>query len=324
MSVWTVSSAVSMEKFSPMLPGVTTGVPVGALPPNGWYFNLSLSPKWSSLKGDSGSNASIPAAGVGQPKSVTFGVSPQLMWVPGVEFLGARYAAMITQPFTYLKTSYSGGNPSVTTTAMFNTIVTPVMLSWNLGNGWFIGSGASIYIKDGTFTHTYNRFAFNGSGSGSGREQVDADSFANNFWTFEPYFAVSYLGNNWNITLNNVLDFNTKNTITGYHSGTTYFLDVTAVKRSGPWQFGVIGNFIQQIEDDTINGVVVPAGALYNTNGAGSRIQHVKIGPMLAYTFQNHMTVSAKYLHAVHTENDMGVNLFWLNFSMPLSAGKSR
>lgn len=316
MSILTANAAFGMEKFSPMLPGVTTGVPAGALPPDGWYFNLSVFPQNGSLKDGSGNNAFIPAPGVGQPKVSNLGVSPQVMWVPGVEFLGARYAAMITQPFNYLDTSFSGGNPSSTNYAMFNTILTPLMLSWKLGQGWFFGSGMSVYLKNGTFTSTYNPYAFNGTGLG--REQVANNSYANNFWTFEPNFALSYLGNDWNITLNNTFNFNTKNFTTGYTSGSTYYLDTTVAKNFGPWQFGVIGNYTQQFENDTINGVVVPATP--NVNSRGSKIQHVKIGPLIAYTFENHMTLSARYLQAVHTENDQSVSIFWLTLATPLAA----
>jgi hypothetical protein len=311
LTALTVDAAVSMEKYSPMLPGVSTGVPAGALPPDGLYFNLITNPQWGSLKDGSGNNANIPAPGVGQPKVNAFGVTPQFLWVPGWEMFGAKYGAMITQPFTHQTTSYSGGNPDVTDNAMFNTIVTPLMLSWNFHNGWFFGAGMSFYLKDAHFYHSWN----------GTREAVNGETFANGYWTFEPNFAVSYLGNDWHLTLNNTFDFNTKNTVTGYQSGATYYLDMTAAKRFGPWQAGLIGNFVQQFENDKINGVVVPATP--GVNSYGSKIQHVKIGPIVSYNFQNGMSLTARYLAAVHTENDIAVNQVWLSFSAPLYSGPS-
>jgi hypothetical protein len=306
LSVLMPDGAVSMEKYSPMLPGVSTGVPAAALPPDGFYFNLILNPEWGSVKDGSGNNVNIPAPGVGQPKTNAFAVTPQFIWAPGVEFLGARYGAMITQPFTHQVTSYSGGNPDATDTTPFNTIVTPLMLSWNLGNGWFVGGGLSFYLKDAPFYHSWN----------GTREAVNGKTFGNNFWTFEPNFAISYLGDDWNVTLNNTFDFNTKNNVTGYYSGATYFLDVTAAKRFGPWQIGVIGNYVQQFENDKINDVVVAATP--GVNSYGSKIQHVKVGPIIGYTFQNGMSLTARYLAALHTENDIAVNQVWLTWSTAL------
>ncbi|PTW59369.1 hypothetical protein C8N35_10782 [Breoghania corrubedonensis] len=271
-----MSSANAAERLTPMQPGGSTGNAAGALPPDGLYFSVDTFVNNGSLRGDDGKRVKPAGRSI---NTMNIGVTPTLLWVPGWEVLGARYGMAITQPYQHTETT-----GSEITDALFNLILTPAILSWDLGNGLFVGTGMNIYMKTGDF-----------------------DRYANEFWTFEPNLAVSYLANGWNLTLNNTFDFNTKNESNDYQTGSFYYLDATATKRFGRWQVGAVANYTQQLEEDEQYGVKLD----------DTQVMHVMAGPYLSYDFDK-FTVSARYLQNIRTENDMGVSFFHIGVGVPL------
>jgi hypothetical protein len=217
-----------------------------------------------------------------------------MLWVPDWQLLGAQYGASVVQLYALRNTDSSAlGGRGTLTAGFFNTIVEPIDLSWNLGNGFFTSTGMSFYLLDGHYEHS-GRFTSQGS-------------YANNFWTFEPNFGISYLRDGLNLSVNNVVDINTENNTTRYQSGTTYYLDATATRTSGPWTYGLIGNYTQQIENDRQFGATI----------RDSEIYHLLVGPMLSYNFGK-VTLTGRYLQAVETKNDINASFFHLSIAFPL------
>jgi len=98
--------------------------------------------------------------GVGQNRGTDITVplwGPTLYWSTGWQFLGANVAGAVVQPFYYTAAYPSngttlGGNgsgPPFGNTIWFentaNTLFTPVILQWTLGNGWFADLGIRIF-----------------------------------------------------------------------------------------------------------------------------------------------------------------------------------
>lgn len=294
-------TAHAAEYYTPMQPGVSTGAPAGALPPPGLYGDVDtyfLTGRVKDGKGNDVPNVKLNGADI----------TGQLLYVPGWHFLGASYAMRFTQPFNLntIKTSGGPGANSITGYGMFNTVLTPEMLSWNLGGGNFVGEGFSVYLPNGDFRHTTNA---------QGQQVESQDSIANNFWTFEPNVAYSYLGGGWNITLNNTFDFNTKDTTTNYQSGDIYYLDYTVAHSFGPVTFGLIGNYVQQFTADTQNGSKVPDTG--GTGGYGNEYMHASIGPILAYNIGK-ATVTFRYLYGLAGENGGNPSFFHFGVSFPI------
>lgn len=260
---------------------------MAALPPPGTYLSLDFT--------DVSANY-LDVGGTHLPIKLDFPlIAPLLTWVPGVKVLGADYAVGIAQPYGWIGVDATGvGGPKTTGTGMFNTVLMPYILSWNTGHGWFVGTSMTVYLPDGDHRTV--------DGARSQR------SWANNYWTFEPSLSFSYLAGGWNLTFNNVVDLNTKNDRTGYHSGNLYYLELTATKTFGKWTAGLVGNYTQQLNDDELYGVKV---------GNGNKVQHVLLGPYLAYNF-GRFSIAAKYLANVHTRNDLNISLAHVVLSMRL------
>lgn len=301
-------TAVAEEKKSPMMPGASVGNAAGALPPEGLYLDTEVTIEQGKVVDGNGRVAKTP--GGTNIKSFQVDVAPSLLWVPGVKVLGADYGVSVTQPYAWLNTDFGGastGGDSTSGKGYFNTILTPAILSWNVGHDLFVGTGLSVYLKTGHFAHKYS--------AEQGREVLTNGSYANNFWTFQPNFAVSYLADGWNLTANNIVDFNTKNDVTHYASGNTYYLDLTATRKIGRWTVGAIGNFLQQYESDKVNGAVVDAVDGFSSRG--NKGQYVAMGPLVAYDFEK-VTLRLRYLQPVHAENQGNIAFIRLDLSIPI------
>lgn len=269
-------AAKAMEQYSPFAPGATTGVPAAALPPVGVYFKTDEYFTYGELKDQNGH--SIPV------KVQNATTANTLLWVPPVHILGARYATGVIQIFAQHNFKADGvGGRTTSESGLFNTILIPASLSWSIGHASFIGSGLAVYIPDGEYAHDGT--------------SISPASYANNFWTFEPNVAYSYLGHGWDLTLNNVFDINTTNPTTHYHSGVTYYADITAAHQFGAWTFGAVGNYTKQFTPDDQFGEKV----------SNSQIEHVLVGPMVAYDFGK-VTLSARFLDGIMARNDVNVS----------------
>lgn len=280
------------EGLTPYMPGVSVGSAAGALPPPGTYFANDNVYVVGGVRNNSGGNV---------PVNVWLDVDiPSVLWVPNVQILGATYAIALVQPYVFKGVDATGaGGRATISNGAFNTIVSPLNLSWNLNNGFFIGTGLGIYVPDGYIVHQPA-----GSGQVNGQPNI-----ANDFWTFEPGVAISYLKDGWNLTAHAVLDLSTVDSATNYQSGDIFYLDLTAAKSVGKWTFGAGGNFTQQFTKDTVNGAVTG-------NGTGNEVQHVLLGPLVSYEF-GPVSVSAKALFGVRAENDANVSFYHVSFAFP-------
>ncbi len=288
--------AMATEFYTPMQPGVSTGIPAGALPADGLYGDVDTYFESGTVKNGNGHDFG--------PKFNGSDITLQLLYVPGWHFLNARYGMWVAQPFNFNTTKVLGGasSPSAYTGyGMFNTIVTPEILSWNLGDNNFVSEGLSIYLPDGDYRHIGTT--------------ESADSVSNNYWTFEPSIAYSYLGNGWNITLNNLVDFNTTDTATDYHSGHLYYLDYTIAHDYGPFTIGLIGNYIKQFTEDTQFGKAVPNTG--GTGGFGNEYMHASIGPIFAYHLKE-ATLIFRFLYGFAGRNGGNPSFVHFGVSFPI------
>ncbi|MGE4481955.1 SphA family protein [Acidocella sp.] len=286
--------AFALEHFSPFQVGVTAGFPTGALPPPGLYFSNDIYFMEGNVVTGQGKNTGVKIQGAE--------TSPMLMWVPNIKILGARYSVGIMQPFALNNTDENNvGGASVISAGLFNMVLFPEKLSWDLGRANFVSEGLAVYLPTGDYHHTGTT--------------TNADSYANNFTTFEPSLAYSYLGHGWDVTLNNVFDFNTKNKATDYHSGSTYYLDWTVAHSFGKLTLGAIGNYTQQFTDDTQFGKAVEN---VGGDGYGNRYMHVGVGVAVEYQVGS-VLWSVRYIDGVAGANGGNPSFVHFGVSFPLS-----
>ncbi len=286
-------SSSAQEGVTPLQPGATTGNHAGALPPPGLYFSYDVDYEWGKLHSPyvniKASNVSMAAA---------------LLWSTPYKFLGANYALGIAQPYKIAHTTLNtpSGESKYSNHGLMSTTIMPLLLSWDLGNGFHLGTGTAFVFKNGK----HATVCHNGSCANT------PENLANRYYTVQPNLALSYFHNDWAFTMNNTFDFNTRNKKTDYRSGNTYYLDLTATKRINKWTVGLIGNWTKQFTDDKKGGRVVQG--LYSE---GSRVEHVMFGPILGYDF-GAFSLTARFLASVHSENDPKMRFFHLGVAIPL------
>lgn len=207
-------------------PGITLGGATAAAPPPGIYMFEQFFTYQAQLVGPGAPNINGKATSVHAASA-----GSGFVFVPGWNFLGATYNAVVVVPFTMADV----GSPlNINPAGMHNTYIVPVELSWKLGDsGLFVKTGLGMYVPDGT-TSGLNGLA----------------SVGNPWWTFQPELVVSYLKDGWNLSANLFYEMNTKNTITQYRSGDVFHAELTATKRFDNWTVGPVGYYVGQLTDD--------------------------------------------------------------------------
>ncbi|MCV9878632.1 SphA family protein [Brenneria izbisi] len=305
-AIMAVPAVYGVENVTPLQPGATTGNAAGLLPPDGLYFSLASSYETGSLRDENGDKAQTPGGSV---KLKVISSAASLLWVPGWEMLGARYGLSVVQPYRVIRAKTDNGLSTSTDNydGLLNTTLTPLMLSWDLGNGLFMGFGAGISLKNGKFEYRYSETA--------GRNVMQGNSTANNFYIFQPNLAITYLRDDWAFTLNNIFNINTRNKTTDYQTGHLYYLDATATKAVDNWVLGMIGNYTRQFSDDEIQGQKV--AAMPGFHKQGKRTEYAAVGPMVGYDFGT-FSVSCRVLIALFAKNDVNMSMVHLGISLPL------
>jgi hypothetical protein len=284
--------AAAFEGLTPYMPGVSVGSAAGALPPPGTYFADDNVWVIGGSKDNNGNSV---------PVNVWLNVNiPSVLWVPNFQVLGATYGVALVQPYVFKGVDATGaGGRATISNGLFNTIIQPIGLSWKLPQNLFASFALGIYLPDGYYVHQT---------SATGAQVTGQPSVANNFTTFEPNVALSWLANGWNLTLHAVVDVSTENTTTNYQSGNIFYLDYTVAKSFGKWTFGGGGNYTKQFSNDTINGAPV--------NGNGNELEHVLLGPLVSYDF-GPVNIAAKALFGIEAKNDANVSFYHISFAFP-------
>lgn len=252
-----------------MPPGQTMGVPIAAPLPEGFYVNVSMAYYDITVR---------DGAGKFQGTTATV-IDPalQLTWVPGWEFLGAKFKMFMVQPIVYQDQQVTYPMPvaqhgNEAKLANGNLQVHPLDLTWTVGPGLFLNAGFSVFAPTG---------------------QWGSSEFINiggNFWTFSPSVALTYLNGGWNFSLQALYFTNTKNTELDYKSGDEFMLSATVTKDIGAGlNVGPVAYYYKQVTSDVNNGTAW--GGTIQGNGEKFAIggaintQIEKFNVLLMYTY---------------------------------------
>jgi len=293
-----VSTVINaQELWDPHLRGVNEGLAAGALPPEGVYGIINS--YWASYK--QYDNAGNNSSGVKLDALVEV---PIILWSTGWKVLGADYAMGIAQPFDYtnLKLNNDAAFSNNGHWGTFNTILIPGQLSWSLANDVHVKAGLDIYLPDASSSPGHLPANVVEAGSG------------NNFWTVQPEFAVSWLHDGWNVTVDANYAYNFKNTTTDYKSGQELGIDYTVAKNLGQWTVGLGAHQIIQLSNDSGSGANTVHTNCANNNGC--KVSTFGLGPLLGYNFGK-VSVMAEYNHAMSAKNEVAGDIFNVRLAFP-------
>jgi hypothetical protein len=256
--------------YGQYVPGTSFGIPTGAAPPPGLYYDNLLI--W------------VPGAnGVGQLNGLKVNAVANLstlFWSTGWNFLGGSVSAAVSQPVFDLGVQAPPFGVTTHYPTLHNTWISPLIVSWNLGAGWFASAGAAFYPDNGTKSNN----------------TPNPD-----YWTFDPHASVSYLADGWDLTAYLIYEINAASAGrtgafagtpfaafgVGYRSGDLLIVDFTATKKFGPWEIGPVAFAKWQTTEDRPG-----AGASCDTMAVATfslltcgRSDHLAIGGLVGYDF---------------------------------------
>jgi hypothetical protein len=288
--------AMEPGNFGQTEQGSTIGAVIAAPAPPGVYIvnETLIAPHGVGVGQNLGTDVTVPLW------------APTLYWSTGWQFLGANVAGAVVQPFYYTAAyptngATLGGNgsgPPFGGTVWFentaNTLFTPIILQWTLGQGWFADLGVTIIAPDGSH---YN-----------GTNNPD-------YWTVEPRGGVAYIDQNWHFTANFKYDINgtsTGHTGTyqiiansppvifnpalastiasfgnGYRSGNELFGDFALTHLFGKLEVGPVASFKAQTTTDSPgNGFTcAQVAAILGPTRSCGKASNVSVGGLVGYNF---------------------------------------
>lgn len=260
----------------------------GLLPPPGatQYFNYSLYYSANKFAGADG-NSSVPGF-----HSSVVAETPRVVHTWGATAGPFTISSSAIVPMLSLHLSTPGGTGN--RTALGDVILEPLMLGYaNPSKTLFAFFSPSFAVPTGAYS--VNRIANTGL----------------NTYAFLPYLSVTWFPqHDWEISTTALLELNSPNHATQYHSGAVAVLDyLIGYSLNQRLQVGVQGTLLKQFTDDTQDGVEV---------ADGFRGQSVAIGPQLRYMWGPASGIVVKYQREFAVRNRPQGNKLWVQFSFPL------
>ncbi|OQX10058.1 MAG: hypothetical protein BWK76_21295 [Desulfobulbaceae bacterium A2] len=280
----------------------------GAVPPPGFYFLDYLYHYGAdSMKDDKGDK--IAAF---DEVSVWANVF-RFLWVSDKQILGANLAMHAFVPVLDVDLKFKAAvGPQATSsyddTGVPYVIVSPFVLAWHLDGGklHIAATPADIYIP-------------------AGQDDRNMASVGQNFWTFEPVVAVTYMVDKWEFSAKFMYAFNTTEeksaTVYGFEvdrdPGQEFHVDYSVSYGLAPsLRAGLSGYYYTQTTDDSyeLNGSIpAPMQALLRDDEDNhSRV--FAVGPGLWYNYKNmFFTLRNQYEMAAKNKTE-GFNI-WAKFT---------
>lgn len=265
--------------------GTGLGTPLGTNPPPGVYLSNVANYYANS---SSAANATLPRPGV---NLTAFAEVPKLVWSTPWTLFGAAVTMHVAQPVVDMTVTNKSG--TYRATGLADTVFAPVNLSWALGGGWNLAGIFIVLPPNGQYNVTH-------------KANIGA-----NFWTFQPESAISYLTEDYDITLNAVYNINSENTKTLYTSGDQIMFEVYASKFIGKYQVGVVTYYDKQVTADVNAGSIFPKTNLTSP-------QQFAAGGLVGYNF-GPVRLQAWLTRDVQAKDGGGQGTrFWTRLLIPL------
>lgn len=216
---------------------------------------------------------------------------PAVVVVPGVRLLGADYSFMVAQPVDYTHSTGLSGSHGSGNFGTFNTIVSPVNLTWK-HKDVHIRAGVTVYLP--TAGSTIKRLR-------SGRMSNGGLPSGSNFTTIQPDLGISFLKDGWNATVDMhyaaPLSASKDGPDYRYRSGAELATDITLTKTIGKWTLGAGGHQTYQLADDRLNGQRL----------RGTKGHIVGLGPIVGYQLGS-VTIQAIWNKSLSVRNNLSGN----------------
>ena len=274
----------------------------GALPPPGNYF-LNYFGYYSGDLVDGGGKK-VPGAGV----DAWFNAF-RFVQITEHKILGGNWGWHVIVPLVHQDVALGAGSKSKF--GLGDVTVNPFIVSWHAKN-WHWAAALDINLPVGAYK------------SGDPRTSIGA-----NYWSVEPIFAFTYLGDTgWEVSAKFMYNIKSKNKDfrqplafsdpkATHESGDEFHMDYLVGKRFGPWAVGLSGYYLKQTTNDKVNGqtIGVGPGGIWSEGRKG---EVFAIGPTVSYTTKGGVHFTGQWNRETSAENRFEGDKFILKLIMPL------
>ncbi len=276
---------------------------VGNIPPPGLhYIHYANYYNADDFKDNDGDNIN------GAPEVTTFANTSRLLWISRQKILGGNYAAHVFVPIVYSDKDFDDAPASSLDSqdkfGLGNIIISPFIVGWH-----------------GEDLHAFLNLVDIFMPTSTSYDNDDSVNLGNDFWTFEPVFAVSYLPGQYEISAKFMYDISTNDSdhivtsdealqvgdpgLAGQNKtrkpGQEFHFDyVAAYHPDENWALGAVGYFYQQVTDDQISGDDV--------NNRKGRV--FALGPGVRYSFEDLTVIGKVYFETLAENRNEGVSAF--------------
>ena len=187
-------------------------------------------------------------------------------------------------------------------------------IEFGVGVGWHhsptLHSGLAFDIVAPTGQYSYSGTRYN--------YVVDAASLGRNYWSFDPLYCITYIGDKnspipgLELSSKFMYWINTVNSATSYVSGQQFIADYTVGYHPSPkWAVGINGLYIHQFTNDTQYGKTALDPLTGLATGVNSNAW--SLGP--AFTLEiPHGCITLKWQHDIYAQNAPMGDRFWLRW----------
>ena len=220
------------------------------------------------------------------------------------KILGGNWGWHVIVPLVHQKVDLFG---SKSVNGVGDITIDPFIVSWHSKN-WHWAIGLDINLPTGRYKE------------GDARQSIGA-----NYWSYEPLFAFTYMGDTgWEVSAK--LMYNIKGGNDDFRaapraarqksdSGDDFHMDYLGGRRFGPWGVGLSGYYLKQTGDDKIDGKVIDA--LPGVWSRGRRGEVLAAGPSLTYSTKGGTMLIAQWQHEFERENRFGGDKALFKLVMP-------
>lgn len=278
----------------------------GIVPPPGTYASLS----YDNLKGDV-QGLSVGGVPIVADTEIKLNlVRLNLTHAFDTQLFGGSPALNLTIPFADPSLAFKAATGPLTghslkdTESGFADLTLTGMIGWQKGNLHY-STGMSVYAPTGDYkTGTVD----------VPDRSIDFLSVGKNVWSFQPFFAVTWLDPKKGLELSGTASvlFSERNSATDYQTAPALNVETAVVQRfpSG-MGLGLSGYMYRQLDDDSGSGASNTRDAL----GASSLKAKVNgVGPIITYSgaklLGNDLSLKLKYVHEFGAKRRLESNVY--------------
>ncbi len=222
------------------------------------------------------------------------------------KILGGNWGWHAILPLVHQSVNLGAGSKSKS--GLGDVTINPFILSWHTPN-WHWALALDINLPVGAYK------------SGDPRQSIGA-----NYWSVEPLFAVSYMGDTgWEVSAKFMYNIKSENKDfrpalgapkMDYQSGDEFHMDYLVGKRFGPWGVGLSGYYLKQTTNDELDGRKISSALGPWSDGRKGEV--FAIGPSLTYATKSGTHFIAQWQHETEAENRFKGDKAWFKLIMPL------